>query len=477
MRRTPGFVTLAVTALLAFGVITAGAAPNPFAGETSTAGGYYTWDADQIDAEGLAQTGSNVYVAVVDTGLVPNWRDYFPEARVATELGTGFDQPVSFKAKKDECGLGVEIGNLSQSTWVGSTGSTHGTHVASTILGYFYRSNTDAVSGFPLPPIMVRGIAPNVTIIPVRVLADYQVPALPKCGTGIPAQKAVFGTDAMVAAGINYVTELKTSGALGNSPVVINMSLGGDALAQIEQDAIDDAIAAGVIVVAAAGNAGEAGMDFPGAYPPVISAGASGWTKEWLNPSGPNAGLPRYRMWWLKNTCGGTCPFNLVPPLLAGTGDVADPTSANDVYVTDFSSRAYTGAGQQLDVLAPGSWVRGPFPGVPGFSHLPWHSKGIGDLIGGNPGNFFYVGGTSMATPHVASAAALILSKNPTRTQAQIESTLKATALAIPASGSQNIFDFDHFATMSWDTDCNGTPCDAVGAGLIQVDDALAATP
>ena len=464
---------LSAAAVAAAGV--AGAAPNTFAGATSTAGGYYTWDADQIDAEGLAHTGSGVYVAVLDTGLAPNYRDYFPEARVATNLGTGFDQPVSFKAKHDVCGFGTEVGSLSQSTWVGSTGSTHGTHVASTILGYFYRSNFDAAAGYPLPEIMVRGIAPDVTIIPVRVLADYQVPALPKCGA--PAQKAVFGTTDMVVAGIDYVTSLKTSGKLGNSPVVINMSLGGGSLEAEEQDALDDAIAAGVIVVAAAGNEGEEGMSFPGAYPPVISAGASGWTKEWLFPSGPDAGDPRYRMWWLKNTCGGTCPFNLVPPLFAGTGDVANPTSANDVYVTDFSSREYTGDGQELDVLAPGSWVRGPFPGAPGYSHLPWHSSGIGDLLGGNPSNFFYVGGTSMATPHVASAAALILSKNPTRTQAQVESTLKSTALAIPAIGSQNIWDNTAPATISWDTDCDGTPCDAVGSGLIQVDDAIAATP
>ena len=82
-----------------------------------------------------------------------------------------------------------------------------------------------------------------------------------------------------------------------------------------------------------------------------------------------------------------------------------------------------------------------------------------------------------MATPHVASGAALILSKNPTRTQAQIESTLKGTALAIPSSGNQNVFDFDHFADISWDTDCDGTPCDPVGSGLLQVDEALAATP
>ncbi len=61
-------------------------------------------------------------MAVLDTGMVPNWRDYFPDARVATNLGTGFHQPVSFKAKKDVCGLGVEVGTLRTDTWVGSVG-------------------------------------------------------------------------------------------------------------------------------------------------------------------------------------------------------------------------------------------------------------------------------------------------------------------------------------------------------------------
>jgi len=126
---------------------------------------------------------------------------------------------------------------------------------------------------------------------------------------------------------------------------------------------------------------------------------------------------------------------------------------------------------------APGSWVRGPFPGDPGYSHLPWHSRGIGDLVGGNPGNFFYVGGTSMATPHVASVAALILQKNPGLSQTQVESIIKSTALAIPKTGSRAIFDFDHFATITWDTDCGDDSCNAVGSGLIRADKAVVATP
>lgn len=109
-----------------FGFVTTAAfAGNPFSGETTTAGGYPTWDSDLINVESVPQTGKGVYVAVLDTGLVPNWRDYFPGARVATHLGAGFHQPVTFKAGNlDPCGLDVAVGKLQQSTWVGSRGSS-----------------------------------------------------------------------------------------------------------------------------------------------------------------------------------------------------------------------------------------------------------------------------------------------------------------------------------------------------------------
>ena len=82
-----------------------------------------------------------------------------------------------------------------------------------------------------------------------------------------------------------------------------------------------------------------------------------------------------------------------------------------------------------------------------------------------------------MAAPHVTSLAALIVGKNPSLTQAQVEAILKSTALAMPAVGSRDIFDLTAPATITWDTDCGGTPCDAVGAGVIQADAALSATP
>jgi subtilisin family serine protease len=428
----------------------------------STVGVFSTWDADLMNVENVPQSGVGVYVAVLDSGLAPNWAEYFPKERVATHLGTGFSQQIIFKvANLNPCGISASVGKLQQSSWIGSTGSTHGTHVVSTILGYDYYSNFDALAGFPLPPITVRGIAPNATIIPVKVLSDYQLPALLKCDDPgpIPSQKVVMGTDETVIAGVRYVTGLAKA---GYRPMVINLSLGGSELSAAEKTAIDDAIANGVIVVAASGNAGESGMSYPAAYAPVISVGAAGWTKEFLKPTD---GKPAYRMWWLKY------PF---APLLPNSGDTADPTSANDLYVTEFSSRALDA--QQLDVLAPGSWVRGPFPGFPGYSRLPWHSKGIGDLLGAQT-NFFYVGGTSMASPHVAALATLMLQKNPTLTQAQVETIMKSTALPVPPNGSKNIYDFDHEATISWDGNCGGEPCDAVGAGFVRVDAAIAATP
>lgn len=466
-------VALAAAALIA--LAPSALAGNPFSGSTTTASGNETWDSDQIDVENVSETGAGVYVAVLDTGLVSNWKDYFPDARVAQELGKGFYQAVSFKSTDDPCNVEPVIERqLREVSFIGSRSSSHGTHVTSTIIGYNYDSNTDTAQGFSLPPIQVRGIAPNATIIPVKVLADYQIPSLPKCDDpSITTGLVNFGTDAMVTAGIDYVTSL-AEGRLAGSRIVINMSLGDSVPSDEIEAAINRAIAGGVIVVAAAGNEGDAGMGWPGAYPQVISAGASGWTGEWLD-DGASGNAPangvRYRMFWLQDTHG-----NLTPPLFPNSGNVAEP-GYDDVYVTDFSSREKPG--QDLDVLAPGSWVRGPFAGFPGYQHLPWWSKGIGDLKGNNPGNFFYVGGTSMATPHVAATAAMLLEKNGGLSQSQIEAILESSAAPI-AAGSAQVWDPFHlaadgsadpsFVTFSWGDD-------ATGAGLLQVDAAVAATP
>ncbi|MCL6579886.1 MAG: S8 family serine peptidase [Candidatus Bathyarchaeota archaeon] len=416
-----------------------------------TLGPYYTWDADMINVDTLHQqgyTGKGVYVAVLDTGLAPNWRDYFPEERIAAHLGKGFKEPVHFDPKTKEY---VYAGFVHETTFIGSTGSEHGTHVTSTIIGYNYYSPADAAAGLPLPPIYVQGITPEVTIIPVKVLSDYHFGSknLP------PGEEmhVVFGTDLAVAAGIRYATNLKIA---GYSPMIITMSLGGPEPALVIEDAINYAISNGVIVVAAAGNEGDQGMAWPGAYPQVISVGACGWKYEWYW-GGYTAPPPRNRLWWLQS------PYYAY-------NDVAESSSlVNEVYITEWSSREKPG--QDLDVVAPGSWVRGPYAGDPGYSHLPWWSNGYPAFFySRNPGNFYYVGGTSMATPHVTGVVALMLQKNPSLTQSLVENILETTALAILPS-SMTVWDL--YPTQGWYTYSWGS--DATGKGLVQADAAVAA--
>ncbi|MEN8242196.1 MAG: S8 family serine peptidase [Chloroflexota bacterium] len=390
--------------------------------------GIATWDNDVIDTEKVAEgiDGAGVYVAVLDTGLAANWRDYFPEERIAVELGRGFTD--SGVMREDKTGV-YEANVVESNNFIGE--HPHGTHVSSTVIGYsFY--------GTPVP-----GVAPMATIIPVKVLTTY------------PGLKATFGTDAAVAAGIEYIGDL--AAAMPESSFVINMSLGSlSIITDIEADAIDYAISQGVIIVASAGNNGTAGMGSPGSYAPVISVGATGWAFDGATCSGE----------WVAVIEGGCY-------LTGGfwDEDVMEDNSAYVSYVTDFSSRENPGnpdlGAQELDVLAPGSWVVGPYPLGVGQSHLPWWSQGVGN---GVAGQYYFVGGTSMASPHVAGVAALLMQADPSLTQGDVEALLRATTDAIPFAGWAYVADPGLGITVvEWGYD----GLDAVGYGLVQADAAV----
>lgn len=360
-------------------------APVDTVADTDFSEGANTWNLDAINVtnfdEGrtIEYDGSGVYVAVLDTGLLDSWRQYFPQERIATQYAIAFG------------GGGGEMGSVSSqpNKWEHDQNS-HGTHVTSTILG-FDRFGT-----------IYNGVAPMVTIIPVKVLNQNG-----------------SGWSSVVARGITYIADLKAD-ELADYPVVINMSLGGPELDAMEKAAIDYAVSVGVIVVASAGNEGTAGMGYPGAYEPVISVAASGWIGEWTAAS-----------WWRAL-------------------DVADPTDAADYYITDFSSREL--AGQDLDVAAPGSWVVGPY------------QVNSGQL------SFYYLGGTSMASPHVAGIVALMAQKDPALTASAAEAILEGSAIYL-APGCRNVTDPTYGPTdFCWDADATGT-------GLATADAALAATP
>jgi serine protease len=86
---------------------------------------------------------------------------------------------------------------------------------------------------------------------------------------------------------------------------------------------------------------------------------------------------------------------------------------------------SYSNYGAVVDVAAPG--------GDSGAAILSTLNSGTTTPASDN---YAYYMGTSMATPHVAGVAALMLSKNPTLTPDEVESKIKSTARAFPAACS-----------------------------------------
>lgn len=374
------------------------------AASSDFSGGRSTWALDALNittgpasagrsagVEGL--TGEGVYVAILDTGLLPSWRSYFKAERVATQYARAFGG-----------GAGV-AGTVSEQPdkWERDV-DAHGTHVASSILGFSY------------PNAEFNGAAPAATVIPVKVLNQNG-----------------SGWWSAIARGIIYVGDLK-AGALADSPVVINMSLGGGR-SLVMEEAIDYAIAQGVIVVASAGNSGAAGMGHPGSYAPVISVASGGYAQQFRPCAAGQASV--FVSWW--NACD--------VPDAAST----PTTSASDLFISAFSAREK--AGQDLDVVGPGHQVVGPYQTNQG--QLGW----------------FFLNGTSMSSPHVAGVVALMAEKHHALTATQAETILENTAVPM-GKDTRQVYERSagRVVTYSWDVD-------ATGSGFVDAVAAIKATP
>jgi serine protease len=172
-----------------------------------------------LDLEGVPQAwskthGDDVVVAVVDTGVKLEHPDLWANLLPGHDFIDDDDSP------QDIAG--------------------HGTHVAGLV----------AANG------LVTGVAPRAKILPVRVLRDLSG------GSAFP-----------VAQGILWAAGLLSGQPNAHPAQVINLSLGSEEYSEVIADAVNKALAHGVIVVAAAGNNGGA-LSFPAALPGVISVTA-----------------------------------------------------------------------------------------------------------------------------------------------------------------------------------------------------------
>jgi subtilisin family serine protease len=316
-----------------------------------------TWNQDMANTQGPAETGRGVTVAVVDAGLPQNWQDFLPPDCVDLDHAAGFGAEGwgdPHAVLNTIGGVGGHIGLF-----------PHGLACSSVIVG------------FPSELGPIAGAAPDVKILPVRVINQFN-----------------FGWFSWFTAGIMYVANLKASGAIPG-PLVISFSIQAFGSSQVLKSAIDYAISQGVVFVTIAGNFNpSAYISFPGRLPEAITAGACGWVNEGLPPD----------------------------PWFFGDVPESDPSQ---VYVAPFSGREPPSvpAGSEIDVLAPGSNVYGEWLFGPGFSE---GREVAFDAVD----NFIY--GTSFAGPHVAGIVARMLEKNPGLTQSQIEGILRSTAMPIP---------------------------------------------
>ncbi|MGM7681952.1 S8 family peptidase [Cytobacillus sp. Hm23] len=119
----------------------------------------------------------------------------------------------------------------------------HGTHVS----GIIAAEKNNGIGGY--------GINPRATLMPIDVFGGE-----------------FFGSDYIIAEGILYAVE--------NGADVINMSLGGYMSSPIMEEAIEKAIDAGIVVVAAAGNSATDEYHYPSAIDGVISVGATNSANE-----------------------------------------------------------------------------------------------------------------------------------------------------------------------------------------------------
>ncbi|MFJ7588711.1 type VII secretion-associated serine protease mycosin [Streptomyces sp. NPDC097617] len=174
--------------------------------------------------------GDGVTVAVLDTGVDESHPDLAGQVLAGTDL----------------IGMGAGPGDRA---W-----ARHGTAMASIIAGHGHG---------PSRGQGVLGVAPQARILPVRVILEEGDPG---------RAKARDSKGGALAEGIRWAAD--------HGADVINLSLGDDSDSAHheagEDEAVQYALAKGVVVVASAGNGGESGdrVSYPAAYPGVIAVTA-----------------------------------------------------------------------------------------------------------------------------------------------------------------------------------------------------------
>lgn len=304
---------------------------------------------------------ASVTVGVIDTGVLLGHDD------LQGQLTGGYDFIRSTTYSLDGDGIDGNPDDPGDQSTGGS--SFHGTHVAGTVAA---ASNNG---------LGVAGAAWGVKAMPLRVLG-----------------KGGVGSSYDILQAVKYAAGLANDAgpATARRADIINLSLGGGSFSQAEQDVYTQAVSAGVIVIAAAGNESTSAPSYPAAYQGVVSVSAVDINK-------------------------GLAPYSN----FGATIDVAAPGGD--------TSRDANGDGYPDGVLST-----------------------VGDDASGTVREVYkFFQGTSMAAPHMAGVVALMKSVYPGLTPAGLDAALAAGSLTqdIGTPGRDNQFGhglIDAYKAVSW---------------------------
>ena len=309
------------------------------------------WHYSQIslpDAWDITTGSQNTIVAVLDTGVMHSHPDL--SAKISSDSydfisrsavsgdGDGRDADAS------DPGDGRDNAACADATSAAS--SFHGTHVAGTVAA----SSNNGVG--------VSGVDWSARIMDLRVLGCSG------SGDAFDIAEAI-----LYAAGLENV-----SGLLPSEPAdIINLSLGGPSPSLFQLLAVEAAVNAGVIVVAAAGNEALEGnpVGYPAAFSNVISVGATD-----------------------------------------SAGQIAEYSTHNNMVDV-----AAPGGDTNLDVNADG---------IPDGVVSTWSKISEG---GDAAADYAPMPGTSMAAPHISGVVALMKSVHPGLTTAELEQLLSEESI------------------------------------------------
>lgn len=291
----------------------------------------------------------DVQIAVLDTGILSNHPD------MAGQLVPGYDFIADPRRAGDGDGIDANPEDAGDGGELGRD-SYHGTHVSGTVA-----AASDNGIG-------VAGVAWDARIMPLRVL-------------GIQG-----GSTYDVAQAMRYAAGLDNdSGTVPERPAdIINLSLGGGPFIASIQSLIDEVRAAGVIIVAAAGNEGSDRPAYPASYDGVISVSAVDSQR------------------------------NLAP---------------------------YSNFGSRIDVAAPGGNNAVDRNGD-GYPDGVLSTRGSTSDSGGLNFVYTFTAGTSMASPHVAGIVALMKSVNPALTPEDVDALLASGDISddLGSPGRDNLY-------------------------------------